>query len=38
MHFIFNQCPIYTHDGAKFSTNSHEIDYSVQDDGPATQE
>ncbi len=25
-HFIFNKCPIYTHDGAsaKFSTNSHE--------------
>jgi hypothetical protein len=30
-HFIFNMCPIYTHDGAsaKFSTNSHETDYSV---------
>ncbi len=30
-HFIFNQCPIYTHDGAsaKFSTNSHETVYSV---------
>jgi hypothetical protein len=30
-HFIFNKCPIYTHDGAnaKFSTNSHETDYSV---------
>ncbi len=29
--FIFNQCPIYTHDGAsaKFSTNSHETVYSV---------
>jgi hypothetical protein len=30
-HFIFNKSPIYTHDGAsaKFSTNSHETDYSV---------
>jgi hypothetical protein len=30
-HFIFNKCPIYIHDGAnaKFSTNSHETDYSV---------
>jgi hypothetical protein len=30
-HFIFNKCRIYTHDGAsdKFSTNSHETDYSV---------
>jgi hypothetical protein len=30
-HFIFNKCPIYTHDGAsaKFSTNSQETDYSV---------
>ncbi len=30
-HFIFNKCPIYTHAGAsaKFSTNSHETDYSV---------
>ncbi len=30
-HFIFNQCSIYTHDGAssQFSTNSHETDYSV---------
>ncbi len=30
-HFIFNKCPIYNHDGAsaKFSTNSHEMDYSV---------
>jgi len=29
-HFIFNKCPIYTHDGtsAKFSTNSHVTDYS----------
>jgi hypothetical protein len=27
--FIFNMCPIYTHDGAsaKFSTNSQETDY-----------
>ncbi len=30
-HFIFNMCPIYTHDGAsaKFSINSHKTDYSV---------
>ncbi len=28
-HFSFNKCPIYTHDGAKFSTNSHETDNSV---------
>ncbi len=30
-HFIFNKCPIYTHDGAsdKFRTNSLETDYSV---------
>jgi hypothetical protein len=30
-HFIFNKCPIYTHDGAssKFSTNSEETDYSA---------
>ncbi len=30
-HFIFNKCPIYTHDGAstKFSSNSHETDYCV---------
>ncbi len=30
-HFIFNKCPIYTHDAAsaKFSTNSHETDYSA---------
>jgi hypothetical protein len=30
-HFIFNKYPIYTHNGAnaKFSTNSHETDYSV---------
>jgi hypothetical protein len=29
-HFIFNKCPIYTHDGAsaKFSSNSCETDYS----------
>jgi hypothetical protein len=29
-HFIFNKCPIYTHDGAsaKFSTNSQETDYT----------
>jgi hypothetical protein len=34
-HFIFNKCPIYTHDAdgasAKFSTNSHGTDYSVAD-------
>jgi hypothetical protein len=32
-HFIFHKCSIYTHDGAsaKFSTNSHETDYSVTD-------
>jgi hypothetical protein len=30
-HFNLNLCPIYTHDSAsaKFSTNSHETDYSV---------
>jgi hypothetical protein len=30
-NFSFNKCPIYTHDGAsaKFSTNSHETDYSA---------
>jgi hypothetical protein len=30
-HFVFNKCPIYTHDGAsaKFSTNSHETDYTL---------
>ncbi len=30
-HFIFNKCPIYTHDGAsaKLSTNLQETDYSV---------
>ncbi len=29
--FSFNKCPIYIHDGAsaKFSTKSHETDYSV---------
>jgi hypothetical protein len=29
-HFLFNKCPIYTHDGAsaKFSTNSQEMDNS----------
>jgi hypothetical protein len=29
--FIFNKCPVYTHDGAnaKFSTNSYKKDYSV---------
>jgi hypothetical protein len=31
MHFIFNKCTIYTHDGtsAKFRTNLQEADYSV---------
>ncbi len=31
-HFIFNTCPIYTHDGAsaKFSTSLHETDYSAR--------
>ncbi len=30
--FSFNECPIYTHDGAsaKFSTNSHEMDNSEE--------
>ncbi len=30
-HCSFNKFPIYTHDSesAKFSTNSHETDYSV---------
>jgi hypothetical protein len=30
-HFIFNKCPINTHDGAsfKFSTKSQETDYSA---------
>jgi hypothetical protein len=30
-HFIFNKCPIYTHDGvsAKISTNFQETDYSA---------
>ncbi len=34
MHFIFKKCPIYTFDdaSAKFSTNSHETDYSVAAD------
>ncbi len=33
-HFVFNKCPIYTHDGAsaKFITNSHDADYSVLSD------
>ncbi len=31
MHFIFNKCPIWTHDGAnvKFSTRCDETDYSA---------
>jgi hypothetical protein len=35
-HSSFKKCPIYTHDGAsvKFSTNSHETDYSVDIKGP----
>ncbi len=29
-HFILNKCPIYAHSAsAKFSTKSHETDYSV---------
>jgi hypothetical protein len=30
-HFSLKKCPIYSHDGAsnKFSTNSHETDYSA---------
>jgi hypothetical protein len=30
-HFIVNKCPICTHNGAvaKFSTKSHETDYTV---------
>ncbi len=34
-HFSFKKCPVYTHDGAsaKFSTNSHETDYSVPGKG-----
>ncbi len=34
-HFIFHKGPIYTHDGAsaKFTTNSHETDYSVGTEG-----
>ncbi len=37
-HFSFKKCPIYTHDGAstKFSTNSHETDYSVPNPTPST--
>jgi hypothetical protein len=33
-HFIFSKFPICTHDGAsaKFSTNSHETDYSARQD------
>jgi hypothetical protein len=33
---IFNKCPIYTYDGAsaKFSTNSHETDYSEAEKNP----
>ncbi len=36
-HFIFNKCPIYTHDGAsvKLRTNSQETDYSVGSLGPS---
>jgi hypothetical protein len=32
-HFIFNKCPIYTHDGAsdKFRNNSQETDYREGD-------
>jgi hypothetical protein len=35
---MFNKCPIYIHDGAsaKFSTNSHETDYSVSTDQQET--
>ncbi len=31
-HFIFNKCPIYTHDGAsaKLNTNLQETDNSVE--------
>jgi hypothetical protein len=31
-HFSYNKCTIYTHDGAsaKFSTNVHETDNSVE--------
>jgi hypothetical protein len=34
-HFRFNKCPIYTHDGAgaKFSTNSQEMDNSAYEEG-----
>ncbi len=36
-HFIFNKCPIYTHDGAsaKFSTNLQETDYGLLDRRPS---
>ncbi len=32
-HLFFIKCPIYTHDvaSAKFCTNSHETDYSVEE-------
>jgi hypothetical protein len=32
-HFSFNKCLIYTHDGAsaKFNTNSHKTDNSVEE-------
>ncbi len=32
-HFIFNKCPIYTHDSAsvKFRTNKQKTDYSAYD-------
>ncbi len=38
-HFSFNKCPIYTDDGAsaKFSTNSHEKNYSVPYTGTFSQ-
>ncbi len=37
-HFIFNKCPILTHDNAsaKFSTNSHETVQSVVHTGYGT--
>ncbi len=37
--FIFNKCPIYTHDGAsaKFRTNSQETDYSVEEGRTASK-
>jgi hypothetical protein len=33
-HFSFKKCPIYTHDGAcaKFTTNSQEMDNSVENE------